>query len=62
MLPCLLKGRKPTNLRSWTTPDQLPSTEVTCSVIELPKHDPLEASEDAAETMEDYQLLTPAYQ
>ena len=46
-------------------PDQLPNTEVTYSVIELPKRDqqlPLETSEDGVEITEDCQLLTPAYQ
>ena len=46
-------------------PDQLPGTEVTYSVIELPKRDQrpqLETSEDEVETMEDCQLLTPVYQ
>ena len=45
-------------------PDQLPTTEVTYSVIELPKrdqHPPLETSEDEVETAEDCQLLTTAY-
>ena len=60
------KAHKPEELDQYPLPpDQLPSTEVTYSVIELPKPDqrpPLEGSEDEAETMEDCQLLTPAYQ
>ena len=45
--------------------DQLPNTEITYSVIELPKRDkqaPLETSEDEVETMKYCQLLIPAYQ
>ena len=65
----LIKGKKahePEELNQYPVPpDQLPRTEVTYSVIELPKHDqqpPLETSEDEMEAAEDCQLLTPPYQ